>query len=337
HYNIDEDRIAKYPARKRAWSKLLILNRATGEINDSRFFHIKDYLHPGDLLVLNNTKVINARLRGRKRETGAEIEIFILEHEGGLAWKSLARPAKRLKPGTVIDFTDELTGVVEEKKGDGNVTVRFNSVNLSEFYRSIERIGEIPIPPYLKRSPERSDQKRYQTVYAEKAGAVAAPTAGLHFDKNLQEKIREMGVEFCYLTLHTGYGTFKPVESQDIRKHPIHSESYEILPEEYRKILLAVKEKRRIIPVGTTSMRLIEYMSACGGKKRYSGECGLYIYPGFRFKVSSALITNFHLPYSSLLLLVSAFAGRELILKAYEHALSNKYRFFSYGDSMLIL
>ncbi len=337
YYNIPEDKIAKYPTQKRTQSSLLILEKETGNLTKLLFSDIIKYLKPDDLLILNDTRVIKARLKGRKKGTNANIELLILQELDHNIWRCLAKPSKRLKSGTEVDFFDKLRAEVIRKNTDGSINIRFIIHSKQSFFEILDEIGEVPIPPYFKRNCEEIDNERYQTIYARELGAVAAPTAGLHFDDEIISLIKEQGVQIQFITLHTGYGTFKPIESQDIRDHPIHSEKFHISKETYNALTKAKALDQRIIPIGTTSMRVIEYIFQNEGTPEFAGDCDLYIYPGFNFQISKGLLTNFHLPYSSLLVLVSAFAGREKIKNAYKFALENNFRFFSYGDSMLII
>ncbi len=342
NYDLPEEFIAQTPIEERDRSKLLFLNRKTGEVSHHEFCGIHRFFSPGDILVINNTEVIPGRLLGRK-ETGGKAEVLILEYAGGtpdsavVTSDCLINASKPPKAGTFIFFGNDLKA---------EVTGSFDGVYSLKFYGShdfeslLYKMGKIPLPPYIKRNEKRSpcnDTTAYQTVYAREKGAVAAPTAGLHFTKKLIEKLKSRGVEIAAITLHVGYGTFAPVRSSDIRNHKMHSERF-ILPESTADIInRAKRESRRIIAVGTTCVRTIEFASdqkgtVCAGK----GSCNLFIYPGYTFKVVDAMITNFHLPKSTLLMLVSAFTGRKNILNAYKEAIKNKYRFYSYGDAMLI-
>jgi S-adenosylmethionine:tRNA ribosyltransferase-isomerase len=342
NYHLPEEFIAQNPAKERDSSKLLFLNRKTGELSHHEFSGIYKFLLPGDILVLNNTEVIPGRLLGRK-ETGGKAEVLILDYAGGRACpgeftsECLINASKHTKAGAFIFFGNGLKA---------EVTGFFNGVYSLKFYCTgdfeslLYKMGKIPLPPYIKRNENDSpcdDKTTYQTVYASEKGAVAAPTAGLHFTKELIEKLKSKGVEIAAITLHVGYGTFLPVRSSDIRDHRMHSERF-FIPESTAEIInCARKEGRRIIVVGTTCMRTLEFASDKKGTVRSGkGACNLFIYPGYRFKVVDAMITNFHLPKSTLLMLVSAFAGRESILNAYNEAIKNKYRFYSYGDAMFI-
>ena len=342
NYDLPEKLIAQKPVKKRDRSKLLLLNRKTGELSHREFSEIYKYLLPGDILIINNTEVIPGRLLGRK-ETGGKAEVLILDYAGGKAGSGkftsecLINASKHTKAGTFIFFGN---GLKAEVTGffDGVYSLKFYCS--SDFESLLYKMGKIPLPPYIKRNENDSsfnDKTAYQTVYAREKGAVAAPTAGLHFTKELIEKLKLKGVEIAVITLHVGYGTFLPVRSSDIRDHRMHSERF-FIPESTADIInRARKEGRRIIAVGTTCVRTLEFASDKNGVVNSgNGTCNLFIYPGYTFKVIDAMITNFHLPKSTLLMLVSAFAGRENILNAYKKAIKNKYRFYSYGDAMLI-
>jgi S-adenosylmethionine:tRNA ribosyltransferase-isomerase len=344
--------IAQEPPEQRDQSRLLVVDRQTQSFEDSVFDRLPDFLRPGDLVVLNNTRVFPARLIGRrvrvtpKAETvlGGRVEIFLVRAIEPLLWEALVRPGRLLLKGARVEFArGKLSAEIVEWQEDGRRIVRFEPEG--NFEEIIDRIGRTPLPPYIKRDEEdRLDADRYQTVFATSRGAVAAPTAGLHFTRTLISRLHQRGVECVELTLHVGYGTFKPVRTEQVEDHTIESESYSIDAECARAINSALDESRRVIAVGTTTTRALE--SACdipaaGKPPRIravsSGETALFIYPGFEFKVVRGLITNFHLPQSSLLMLVAAFAGRELILDSYRHAIARGYRFYSYGDAMLIL
>jgi S-adenosylmethionine:tRNA ribosyltransferase-isomerase len=342
NYDLPEEFIAQKPAEQRDRSKLLFLNRKTGELSHHEFSEIYKFLLPGDILVLNNTEVIPGRLLGRK-ETGGKAEVLILDYpegkvdSGKFTSKCLINASKRTKTGTFIFFGNELKAEVTSFF-DGVYSLKFYCS--SDFESLLYKMGKIPLPPYIKRNENDSpcdDKTVYQTVYACEKGAVAAPTAGLHFTKKLIEKLKSRGVEIAAITLHVGYGTFLPVRSSDIRDHRMHSERF-LIPESAVDIInRARKEGRRIIAVGTTCVRTLEFASDKNGTvSSGNGTCNLFIYPGYKFKIVNAMITNFHLPKSTLLMLVSAFAGRENILCAYKDAIKNKYRFYSYGDAMLI-
>ena len=333
NYELDEKYIAQTPIKNRSESKLMILNKNTGEVEHTHFYDIKKFLKKGDVLVLNDTKVLPARIIGKKEDTGANIEILLLKNIENDIWECLARPGKRLHIGTIVKFNDKLSCVIKEKLNDGIVRVEFLYSGI--FLEILEEIGLMPLPPYIHESLE--DQKRYQTVYAKYLGSAAAPTAGLHFTKELLKEIEDMGVIICYVTLHVGLGTFRPVEVDNILEHHMHSEHYEMTDEVANILNLAKKEKRNIYAVGTTSTRVLEtVIDKYGEFKGCFGDTNIFIYPGYNFKAINGLITNFHLPKSTLLMLVSALSSREYILNAYEIAKKEGYRFFSFGDAMFI-
>jgi S-adenosylmethionine:tRNA ribosyltransferase-isomerase len=347
-YELPERLIAQEPAARRDESRLLVVDRATGTFADTVFNHLPEFLRAGDVLVLNNTRVFPARLIGRRlRKTvrgetvlGGRVEVFLVNRLEPLVWEALVRPGKQLLPGAEIEFArGRLTAEVTGWREFGRRVVRFHTEG--DFDEIIDRIGRTPLPPYIKRDDEdRLDQDRYQTVYARERGAVAAPTAGLHFTEALLERIRALGVEVAEITLHVGYGTFQPIRVERVEDHHIEAERYTISDEAAATINRAVVEGRRRIAVGTTTTRALESAARrCGATGVVSGTATteLFIYPGFEFRVISGLITNFHLPQSSLLMLVSALGGRELILNAYRHAVERDYHFYSYGDAMLIL
>ena len=335
YYELPQELIAQDPLPDRSSSRLMVLDKKTGAVEHKVFRDIVGYLHPGDCLVINNTKVIPARLYGVKEGTGANIEILLLKRMEGDVWETLVKPGKKCKPGTVIRFGDgiltgEITGIAEE----GNRLIRFSYEGI--FEEILDRLGQMPLPPYITHA--LADKNRYQTVYAKYDCSAAAPTAGLHFTPELLEEIRAMGVEIAEVTLHVGLGTFRPVKETDVLKHHMHSEFYQITQDEADKINRAKREGRRVIAVGTTSTRTLEAASDENGfLTKKSGWTEIFIYPGYRFKVIDALITNFHLPESTLVMLVSALAGREQVLAAYEEAVRERYRFFSFGDAMLII
>ena len=333
-YNLPEELIAQTPIKNRDESRLLIVDRNSKDLEHKRFNNIKDYLHKGDVLVLNDTKVIPARLIGTKEETNATIEILLLKDLGDDMWECLAKHQKRLHIGTIISFGDgQLKCEVVEKFEEGLVHIKLIYTGI--LYEILDSLGEMPLPPYIHEKLEEKD--RYQTVYAKYNGSAAAPTAGLHFTKKLLNELEEMGVIITYVTLHVGLGTFRPVQVDDVTKHKMHTEFY-IMNEETANILNeAKKDKRRIIAVGTTSTRTLETIMKEHDKFiATSGDTDIFIYPGYNFKAIDGLITNFHLPKSTLVMLVSAFASKEIILNAYEEAVKEKYRFFSFGDSMFI-
>lgn len=331
-YDLPSELIAQHPAQKRDQSRLMLLNKKTGEINHKKFYNIIDYLNNGDVLVLNDTRVMPARIFGHRPEKDESIEILLLNHKGD-TWETLAKPGKKLKIGTEIIFSDELKAEVVDISEDGSRFLKF--IYSGIFEEILDRLGEMPLPPYIQEKLE--DKERYQTVYSKEIGSAAAPTAGLHFTKELLKKIEEKGIEICFITLHVGLGTFRPVKVEDVTKHKMHSEFYIIRDDVAQKINKAKDEGRRIVAVGTTSIRTLE--SAADDKgyvKAKSGWTEIFIYPPYKFKCVDALITNFHLPESTLIMLVSSLSTREIILNAYNVAVKEKYRFFSFGDAMFI-
>ena len=334
-FHLPEELIAQTPLEKRDASKLLIVNRKTGEFQDRHFHSIIDMLEAGDALVMNDTRVLPARLYGQKEETGGHVELLLLKNTAGDEWEVLAKPAKRLKVGTRVSFGDgRLSAVVTEELTHGGRIVRFEYQGI--FLEVLESLGEMPLPPYIHEKLD--DRERYQTVYAKESGSAAAPTAGLHFTKELLAEIQAKGVHLVYLTLHVGLGTFRPVSVDNLDEHEMHSEFYQ-LSEEAAATLRSVKENGgRVIAVGTTSIRTLETIGSKfdGQIQADSGWTNIFIKPGYEWKVVDAFSTNFHLPKSTLVMLVSAFAGRELVLDAYHHAIQEHYRFFSFGDAMFI-
>lgn len=334
-FNLPEELIAQTPLEDRASSRLLVLNSATGEVEDKHFHDIIDELNPGDALVLNDTRVLPARLYGVKPDTGGHLEVLLLNNTEGDTWETLVKPARRAKTGTEIVFGDgRLKAVVGEELEHGGRMVTFSYDGI--FLEILESLGEMPLPPYIKERLE--DPERYQTVYARENGSAAAPTAGLHFTPELLEEIADKGVHLVYLTLHVGLGTFRPVSVENIEEHHMHSEFYR-LTEEAAQTLNDVRQSGgRIVAVGTTSIRTLETIGTKfnGEIKADSGWTDIFIKPGYQFKVVEAFSTNFHLPKSTLVMLVSAFAGRENVLNAYQHAIDERYRFFSFGDAMFI-
>ena len=330
---LPEELIAQTPLERRDASRLLTLNKSTGKTGHYHFYDLKQFLRPGDCLVLNNSRVLPARLIGH-RPTGGVCEVLLLVDKGEGLWECLVRPGRKLKPGAQVIFGDgQLTATIEAEAEDGKRLVRFHYQGI--FLEILEQLGKMPLPPYIK--TELQDNERYQTVYSKVVGSAAAPTAGLHFVPELLEEIREMGVKVCYVTLHVGLGTFRPVKAEDILDHEMHSEFCMISQETADIINETKKNGGRVICVGTTSCRTVESFAAEDGTMtERSGWTNIFIYPGYRFKVLDALITNFHLPQSTLIMLVSALAGREHVLAAYEEAVKEKYRFFSFGDAMLI-
>ncbi len=332
-YNLPEELIAQTPIAKRDNSKLLILDKNNGNIKHQTFSDILNELNNGDVLVLNDTKVIPARLIGTKEETGAIIELLLLKELGNDTWECLTRPAKRLKIGTTVKFSDKLKAEVINKYDEGiaHVKLIYNGI-LMEI---LDELGEMPLPPYIHERLLEKD--RYQTVYAKNIGSAAAPTAGLHFTDELLAKIKSKGVEILFVTLHVGLGTFRPVEVENVLEHHMHSEFYEMNAHTAERLNKAKAEKRNIYAVGTTSTRVLETITHKYNEfKPCSGNTDIFIYPGFEFKAINGLITNFHLPKSTLLMLVSALSSREIILNAYNEAIKNNYRFFSFGDAMFI-
>ena len=334
YYDLPQELIAQDPLADRASSRLLVLDPVTGKTAHHSFYEIKKFLKPGDCLVLNDTKVIPARLLGVK-DTGAAVEVFLLKRLSDNKWECLVKPGRKLREKAKVVFGNgEMSCVIESSLPDGNRIVRFDYEGI--FEEVLDRLGQMPLPPYITHKLE--DKNRYQTVYARYEGSAAAPTAGLHFTNELLDEIRSCGVNTCFVTLHVGLGTFRPVKSQDIQDHHMHSEWYEITDEAARMINQTKESGGRVICVGTTSCRTIESAADQNGIViPKSGETDIFIYPGYRFKVLDGLITNFHLPESTLLMLVCALAGKEKIMAAYQEAIENRYRFFSFGDSMMIL
>lgn len=333
-FDLPEELIAQTPLERRDASKLLVLDKTTGEISHRHFTDVIDYMEKGDTLVLNDTKVMPARLYGVKEETGAVIEVLLLKDEGNNVWECLTKPAKRIKEGTIVSFGDgKLKAKCMEVLDEGIRKLKLEYKGI--LYEILDELGEMPLPPYIHE--KLKDKDRYQTVYAKNVGSAAAPTAGLHFTKDLLEKIKDKGVNIAYITLHVGLGTFRPVNVEDVTKHKMHSEYY-VMSAEVADLLNKTKEEgHKIISVGTTSTRTLETIASLYGKfKECSGWTDIFIYPGYEFKGIDYLITNFHLPKSTLVMLVSALAGKDNIMKAYNEAIENKYRFFSFGDSMLI-
>ena len=330
-YELPKELIAQTPLEKRDDSRMLVMDRKTGDLEHKYFYDIKDYLHKGDVLVINDTKVIPARLIGEKEDTHAVIELLLLKELGNNKWECLSRPQKRLHIGTIINFSDILKAEVLEIKPDGITNVRFIYDGI--FMEILDKLGEMPLPPYIHE--KLIDKSMYNTVYAKYEGSAAAPTAGLHFTKELMNELEDMGVIITSVTLHVGLGTFRPVEEDDIKDHKMHSEFYQMTKKTADILNKAKKEKRRIIAVGTTSTRTLEtIMNLYGEFKECSGNTEIFIYPGYKFKAIDCLITNFHLPKSTLVMLVSAFSKKEYVLNAYKEAVKNKYRFFSFGDAM---
>jgi S-adenosylmethionine:tRNA ribosyltransferase-isomerase len=336
-YELPEALIAQEPLEKREDSRMLVVSRAGKSCEDERFFNLPRFLKKTDVIVLNNTKVFPARLFGAT-ETGAKIEIFLVREIENQIWETLARPARRLRAGKKIIFGENLSAEVLEKSDEGRVFVRFEANG--DFDAILDEVGKTPLPPYIRRDEGNldGDRVRYQTVFAREKGAIAAPTAGLHFTPQILEEIKNLGAHLAEITLHVGYGTFEPVRVSDLSEHKVMSERFEITEETARILNEAKAENRRIIAIGTTTTRALESSADEDGKIRAGRQTAdLTITPGYRFKIIDGLLTNFHLPQSSLLVLVSTFAGHELIMKAYEHAVRSRYRFYSYGDCMLIV
>ncbi len=334
YFDLPEELIAQTPIKERDHSRLLHLDKITGETEDLHFYDIKKFLKPGDCLVMNDSRVLPARLLGT-RLTGGAVELLLLRDLGDDRWECLSRPGRKTKPGTELTFGDgEITATVESVAEEGNRIVKFHYEGI--FLEKLEKLGKMPLPPYIH--AELKDSERYQTVYSKELGSAAAPTAGLHFTTELMDELREMGVKIAFVTLHVGLGTFRPVKEDEIEDHPMHSE-FCIIPEETAKIVNETKANGgRIISVGTTSCRTLEsFANEDGTLPVTSGWTNIFIYPGYKFKCIDGLITNFHLPESTLIMLVSALAGREHILNAYKHAVEERYRFFSFGDAMIII
>lgn len=333
-YYLPEELIAQTPLKKRDSSRMLVLDKQNGNIFHKTFSDIIDYLNPGDTLVLNDTKVIPARIIGVKEETGAVIELLLLKNIDDNNWECLTRPAKRIKVGTVISFGDGMLKATCSSVGEEGIRV-FSLSYDGILYEILDKLGTMPLPPYIHEKLE--DQSRYQTVYAKNIGSAAAPTAGLHFTKELLNDIKNKNVNIAYLTLHVGLGTFRPVNVEDVTKHKMHTEYYSISKETCDIINKTKESGNKIVVVGTTSVRVLEtVMNRFGELKECSGVTDIFIYPGYKFKIVDNLITNFHLPKSTLVMLVSALAGKDNIMKAYHEAVLNKYRFFSFGDAMFI-
>ncbi len=334
YFDLPQELIAQDPLEDRSSSRLLVLDRKTGAVEHHTFKEIMNYVRSGDCLVLNNTKVIPARLMGVKEDTGAAIEVLLLKRRDNDVWETLVKPGKKARPGAKIVFGDGCLRAEVLDVEEGNRLIRFDYEGI--FEEVLDRLGEMPLPPYI--THKLQDKNRYQTVYAKYEGSAAAPTAGLHFTEELLAQIEEMGVNIAYVTLHVGLGTFRPVKADNILEHHMHSEHYEVTPETAELINRTKESGGRVICVGTTSCRTVE--SAAEESGRVQPGCGdteIFIYPGYRFKVLDCLITNFHLPESTLVMLVSALAGRENVLAAYREAVEERYRFFSFGDAMLVI
>lgn len=334
YYELPKELIAQTPAEPRDSSRLLVLDKENGQIEHKHFYDIIDYLNPGDLLVCNDSRVLPARIFGIKDNTGARVEFLLLKQVGTNRWETLCKPGKKAREGAKFSFGGGiLRATIAQVKDDGNRVVEFECEE--NFFTTLDKIGQMPLPPYI--TEELKDKERYQTVYSHELGSAAAPTAGLHFTNELMEKIKSKGVGIAYVTLHVGLGTFRPVKVDDVTKHKMHSEHYEISEESARLINKAKKNGKRVIAVGTTSCRTLESVATLYGEiKPCDGFTDIFIYPGYKFKVLDGLITNFHLPESTLIMLVSAFAGYDNIMNTYKTAVNEKYRFFSFGDAMFI-
>lgn len=333
-YNLPEELIAQTPIEPRNASRLMVLNRENGEVKHKKFTDLPDFLKRGDLLVLNDTKVLPARIFGKRTDTGSEVEFVLLKRKNDTNWECIAGPGKKAKVGHSFTFSEKLSGEVIEVLPDGNRILHF--IFEGEFYSLLNEVGNMPLPHYIKE--ELKDKDRYQTVYSRELGSAAAPTAGLHFTKEMLEELKKLGINIAYVTLHVGLGTFRPVKVDNILEHKMHSEHYHV-PKETAELINATKEKGgRVICVGTTSCRTVESAADENGRlTECSGDTDIFIYPGYKFRCLDALITNFHLPESTLIMLVSALAGYENTMNAYKIAVEEKYRFFSFGDAMLIV
>ena len=334
YYDLPEELIAQTPVEPRNSSRLMVLPRTGGEPIHKHFYDLPEFLKPGDCLVLNNTRVLPARLYGTREDTGAVVEFVLLRQHGNKLWECLAGPGKKAKAGYKFRFSDKLTATVTDVLEDGNRMLEFACEG--DFFAVLDEVGQMPLPPYIKE--KLKDKERYQTVYSKDAGSAAAPTAGLHFTKEMLESIKAMGVNIAYVTLHVGLGTFRPVKVENVTQHKMHTEHYYIPEDAAKTINETRKNGGRVICVGTTSCRTVESCAKKYGEIREcSGDTDIFIYPGFEFKCMDGLITNFHLPESTLIMLVSAFAGYDNVMNAYNIAVKEKYRFFSFGDAMLIL
>lgn len=338
-YHLPQELIAQKPADRRDGSRLMAVHRDSGKMEHRHFYDILEYLNSGDCLVLNNSKVLPARLFGEKEQTGAKVEFLLIKRIEGDVWETMVRPGKRLKPGDTVAFSPSFKAEIVDYGQDGTRLARFRYEGI--FMERLEELGKMPLPPYIERASDVEDSERYQTVYCKEEGSVAAPTAGLHFTEELLEQAEKKGVQIAYVTLHVGIGTFRPVKCENIEDHQMHFEEYEVTRETADRINRVKRAGGRIISVGTTSTRTLE-SAAVLKDGRYevragSGSTGIFIYPGYEFKMIDSLITNFHLPKSTLLMLISAFYDREKILEIYDTAVREKYRFFSYGDAMLLI
>ena len=333
-YNLPEELIAQTPVEPRNSSRLMVLSRDSGAVEHKHFYNLPEFLKPGDCLVLNDTRVLPARMYGVREDTGAVVEFVLLRQHGNMLWECLAGPGKKAKEGYKFKFSDKLSATVTEVMPDGNRMIEFRCDG--DFFTVLDEVGQMPLPPYIKE--KLKDKERYQTVYSKEAGSAAAPTAGLHFTKEMLESIKKSGVNIAYVTLHVGLGTFRPVKVEAVTKHKMHTEHFYIPGEAADIINETKKNGGRVICVGTTSCRTVESCAARYGEIRScSGDTDIFIYPGFEFKCMDGLVTNFHLPESTLIMLVSAFAGYDNVMNAYNTAVKEKYRFFSFGDAMLII
>ena len=332
-YFLPEELIAQHPIEPRDSSRLLVLDKNTGTQSHQHFYDLPEYLRAGDTLVFNDTRVIPARLIGAKPETGGKVEVFLLTRKNGEEWEALVKPGKKARPGAIIKFSDELSCEIVDTTDFGGRIVRFIFNGI--FEEILDKLGQTPLPPYIKE--ELADKERYQTVYARERGSAAAPTAGLHFTKELMEKLKVKGVNLAFVTLHVGLGTFRPVNTDDITNHVMHREYYSVSPEAAEIINNTKANGGRVIAAGTTAIRTLETATVNGILEAKSGWTEIFIYPGYQFKMIDAAVTNFHLPKSTLLMLISALAGKESVLAAYQEAVAQEYRFFSFGDAMLII
>lgn len=333
YYNLPEELIAQTPVEPRNSSRLLALGRKSGDIKHKRFFELPEFLKPGDCLILNDTRVLPARIFGTRKDTGAVVEFVLLKQHSSTLWEAIAGPGKKAKEGAEFTFSEELSCVVSGVKPDGNRMIEFEFSG--NFYEILDKVGNMPLPPYIKEKLE--NKERYQTVYSRELGSAAAPTAGLHFTPEMLEELKASGINIGYVTLHVGLGTFRPVKVDNILEHKMHSEHY-YMPKTTAELINETKKNGgRVICVGTTSCRTVESIASLGEIKECSGDTDIFIYPGYEFKCMDGLLTNFHLPESTLIMLVSAFAGYENTMAAYDVAVKEKYRFFSFGDAMLIL
>lgn len=332
YYDLPKELIAQHPIEPRNASRLMIFHKDSGDVEHKVFSDLSHYLKPGDCLILNNTRVLPARLFGTRVDTGAVVEFVLLKHQSADLWECIAGPGKKAKIGCEFSFSDKLKAVVKDVKDDGNRIVEF--VYDGEFYSILDEVGNMPLPHYI--TAELEDKERYQTVYSKELGSAAAPTAGLHFTNEMLDSLKQMGVNIGYVTLHVGLGTFRPVKVDDIKDHKMHSEHYHIPAETAELINKTKSEGGRVICVGTTSCRTVESAAQNGEICECSGDTSIFIYPGYKFKCMDAIITNFHLPESTLIMLVSAFAGYENTMNAYKIAVEEEYRFFSFGDAMFI-